>query len=254
MSFPSRPLPWAILLILFLPACPTTPEPPEYPLDLDEDEAARIVIGRLAGVEGLRAEIEVTFASDDDTRSASGALVALKPDRVRMQCWGPLGSTVLDLAVRGDRATLYLPREMRAVRIDLARLAGSPDEDYRSLLLVDSLLDELSIASMEYRREAGPSADRASLVVVEDGKPVSRIVYSRRTLLPVSRQRLVEPRYVVRFDDYRPFGGRWWPGEIRVDAGARRLRIEVDALEENPEVADALFEIRLPEGVEVEDR
>ena len=50
-------------------------------------------------------------------------VVARKPDGVRMQCWGPLGTTVLDLAVKGGRATLHLPRERRAVRIDLARLA-----------------------------------------------------------------------------------------------------------------------------------
>lgn len=213
--------------------------------------------GRLSGVTALRAEIDVTFETDDDSRSAGGALVARKPDRVRMQCWGPLGSTVLDLAVTGTIATLHLPREKRALRIDLARAAADPaavDASYRSLLLVDSLLDELSVADLEFRMEDDPAPETGSLVLIEDGRPVSRIVYSRRTLLPIRRERLVDPRYVIEFDDYRPFGERWWPGEIRVDEGGVRLTIELDSMEENPDLADALFEIRLPAGTDVEER
>jgi len=257
LSFPIRTLSWAVLLILFLPACRTTPAPPEYPLDLDRDEAARIVTNRMAGVEGLRAKIDVTFESDDDSRSASGALVARKPDLVRMQCWGPFGTTVLDLAVKGGRATLHLPRERRAVRIDLSRLASDPesmDEDYRSLLLVGSVLDELSLADHEIRHEDDPEPGIGSIVLLKDGRPVSRIRFDRRTLLAQQRQRLIPPLYTIEFSDHRPFGARWWPGEIRVDAGARRLTIELDDVEENPEVTDALFEIRLPAGVDVETR
>lgn len=257
MRLPIRTFACAVLLTVFLPSCRTTPAPPEYPPDLDRDAAARIVLGRLAGVRGLRAEVGVTFESAGDSRSADGAVVAESPDRVRMQCWGPFGSTVLDLAVRGERATLYLPRERRALRVDLGRLAANPeagDTDYRSLLLVHSLLDELTIADLEYRLEDDPSPGTGSVVSIRDGVPVSRTVFSRRTLLPVERRRLVDPRYVITFDDYRPFGERWWPGEIRVEAGSRRLTVELDALEENPALPDSLFDVDLPPGVEIEDR
>jgi len=224
---------------------------------MDRDEAARRVTSRLSGVTGLRAEIDVTFESDDDLRSAGGALVAQKPDRVRMQCWGPLGSTVMDLAVRGNEALLFLPRERRAVRIDLARLADEPkagNEDYRALLLVGSLLDELSIADMAFRHEEDPAPDRGSLLLLSGGRPVSRVVYSRRTLLPVTREHLVKPRYVIEFSEYRLFGEHWWPGVIRVDSGDRKLTVEMGSLETNPEIEGDIFEIVVPPGVDEETR
>jgi len=120
--------------------------------------------------------------------------------------------------------------------------------------MVGSLLHELSMAEMAFRLEEDPSPGRGSLLLLSDDEPVSRIVFSRRTLLPVTRERLIPPRYVIRYSDYRQFGRHWWPGVIRVDAGERKLEIEMGSLETNPKIEGDLFEIFLPPEVEVETR
>jgi hypothetical protein len=85
------------------------------------------------------------------------------------------------------------------------------------------------------------------------GPPLGTVTYDRRTLLPVSRESF-DPRYVVTYGEYRPFGELWWPTEILVSAVGRELAIEIEDLEVNPDLPDDLFEIDLPDGVDVESR
>jgi len=209
------------------------------------------VVTRLAGVDSFNAEIGITFTMDGEDRSASGALVVSRPDRVRMRCWGPLGVTVMDLLVADGQATLYMPQEERAltVALDEQRDGEEISRQIRALTLIDTLLDELRTADRDWRRDDGAAC--AAVLLLDEGIPVTRIIYNSATLLPLRREDLVRG-IRVEYADYREGRQRWWPGTITVTEGEITVVVEIDEVEENPELNPAVFVMELPEGTEVE--
>ena len=238
-----------LILLWFLTGCGATP--PIQPPGLDPEEAARRVVTRLAGVESFSAEIGITFNIDGEERSASGALVVALPDRVRMKCWGPFGVTVMDLLVADGRATLYLPQDERALLVNLRQHSDGEEvpSQLRAFMLVDTMLDELRTADRDWRREDGGA--ESAVLLLEAGRPVTRIVYDPQTLFHLRREDLVRG-IRIEYEDYQQSGERWWPGVTTVTQGDISVRVEVDDVEVNPELNPAMFVLELPEGTEVE--
>ncbi len=209
------------------------------------------MVTRLAGVDAFNAEIGITFTMNGEERSASGALVVARPDRVRMRCWGPLGVTVMDLLVADGRATLYLPQEQRALSVPLRdgdRGADVPRQ-IRALMLMDLLIDELRTADRDWRRDQ--AQDEAAVLLLDAGTPVTRIVYDPATLLPIRREDLRRGAR-VEYADYREGVHRFWPGTITVTEGAITVVVTVEDVVENPELNPAVFVMDLPEDTVVE--
>ncbi len=240
-----------LVLLWFLTGCGATP--PIQPPGLDPEEAARRVVTRLAGVESFSAEIGITFNLDTEERSASGALVVSQPGRIRMRCWGPFGVTVMDLLVVDGQVTLYLPQEERALTVDLGQHPDGEEvpSQIRAFMLMDTLLDELSTADRDWRREEGGA--EPAVLLLDAGRPVTRIVYDPRTLFPLYREDLVRGTR-IEYEDYQRSGERWWPGVITVTEGDLSVKVEVDDVVANPDLNPAMFVMELPEGTEIERR
>lgn len=239
------------MLLLLLIGCRETRPIPQPGLELDPEEACRRVVNRLAGVTAFNAEIGITFTMDGEERSASGALVVSRPDRIRMRIWGPLGVTVMDLLVKDGRATLYLPQEERAAVVTLENRKDENEvsPQIRALMLMDTLLDELRTADQEWQRDE--RGGESAVVLLDAGQPATRIVYDQATLLPIRREDLVRG-VTVEYADYREGEHRFWPGTITVTEGEISVVVEVEEVAENPELNPAVFELELPEDTVVE--
>jgi len=168
-----------------------------------------------------------------------------------MRIWGPLGVTVMDLLVRDGRATLYMPQEERAVVVTLGDREDGKEvsPQIRALVLMNTLLDELRTADQDWQRDERKG--ETAVLLLDAGKPVTRIVYDQSTLLPIRRDDLVRG-VTVEYTDYREGEKRFWPGTITVTEGDIAVVVEVEEVAENPELDPAVFELELPEDTVVE--
>ena len=146
-------------------------------------------------------------------------------------------------------ATVELQGPNGKISRDSDHGAGPVSAVYRAINRVirePNKLIEFSVAAITEGLDA--------VVLLRRGSPVARIVFDQATLLPVRRESLVGDRVTIRYSDYEQMGGVWWPGQTVVEAGDLVLEASVSDLEPNPELVPAVFEMRLPAGVEIEER
>jgi hypothetical protein len=183
-------------------------------------------------------------------------------------------STVLDLAIRGGDATLWLPRKQRCYKGKRADILASSEAELALVALAGNAHDLFfphawSDAAIDRTSRVERERDVVNLYEVQG----ERRVFARRVWLNpaqpvVDKQEVLGPSGkllgTVRYEDYRFPAGRAaapdapkyaYPARVCLANadGGRGLDLEIEELFVNTELTPARFDIRLPEGQAVED-
>lgn len=239
---------------LLLAACRTLPEP-LVPLPPEDPRPARLLASldeRAAARRALRGRAELAVESDrfEVPPPTRQVLVLERPDRLRVEILGFLSQTQAVLTTDGGRYELFLADGQRyesgmvyrgllwdVARIDLEPrevvelLLGAPIADGR-LTLQRALATPDGGVQLEL---AGPPAAGTQTFVFDAAGRLRRM---RR-----------EPAGLdVRFDAYAPVGSAALPHAVAVEHSGTRAEVSLRDLELNPDLPDALFELRAAAG------
>jgi hypothetical protein len=240
----------ALVAGLLLAACRTLPGP-LAPLPPEDPRPARLLASldeRAAERRALRgrAELEVESERFEVPPRTRQVLVLERPDRLRVEILGFLNQTQAVLTTGGGRYELFVAdgqryesgMAYRGLLWDVARIDLEPREVVELLLgapIADrrlALRRALATPDGGVRLElAGPPAAGSQTFVFDAAGRLRRM---RR-----------EPEGLdVRFDAYAPVGPAAVAHTVTVEHSGTRAEVSLRDVELNPELTDALFELR----------
>jgi hypothetical protein len=204
--------------------------------------------------------IEGGFLDEDEVR-IHGQLAERWPEDLRLQGHYGAMRKLFDLGVRGERFELLDHRDGVLYRGD----AFDPE----SAIELGFALRPGDLARLLRLGGAGPLRAAGGLQVERAGEEIlvrfalpgdaavweARFASADGRLLRLSRA--LGPEIVLRvtYSDYFRTGGRWIPRRVAVEhpGGAERIYIEVRSIRLDDDLPDALFQMRVPDDVEVVD-
>jgi hypothetical protein len=204
--------------------------------------------------------IEGGFLDEDEVR-IHGQLAERWPEDLRLQGHYGAMRRLFDLGVRGERFELLDHRDGVLYRGD----AFDPE----SAIELGFALRPGDLARLLRLGGAGPLRAAGGLQVERAGEEIlvrfalpgdaavweARFASADGRLLRLSRA--LGPEIVLRvtYSDYFRTGGRWIPRRVAVEhpGGVERIYIEVRSIRLDDDLPDALFQMRVPDDVEVVD-
>lgn len=232
----------AIGLALALGAGCAARPPAPGPALAGADEVRALLARRTRETATMTATFRLALhRADGAAETSRGAVVVVRPDRLRLQIFSFGVMTAYDYTAAGDRYRVRRPLE----GVDRVGRFGEPapgdaaalGEDLRPLFLLAAPADSARVddAGERYRVTlADPGGRREIEVSKRDGR------VERETLYGAAG----EPRLAVQYGDYRAVDGFAMPFAIRVrDPGrATTLAIDVQRYTRNLPVDPKLFE------------
>ncbi len=258
-----RPL-LATALLLGLAACAGSRRPQEValqpPLSLPTvDSLRQIVESRRQSLHSLRSEARVNLESPEGSGSARQAILAARPDFLRVEVFSPFGTAFVLTAAHG-RLAAYVRNENRLYRGVASRenLSHYAQLDLRLPDIVDLML------GTPPERQPGfglvffdPASGHIRLrQEIPTGTQV--IDFAGEPLRPVAvEQRARDDQLIWRaeFSRHESIGGVLVPLHIDLEQPEhqRRVSIDFESPEPNPELAGRLFALQPPPGSEEVD-
>ncbi len=228
--------------LLAATACRPAARPPAPPAAIQSDaQAAAIVAARDVDARTLRATFKLVFrAADGSAEATRGAVVVVRPDRLRLQIFSFGVVTAYDYTANGDR---YRIREPLNGRQRIGRFGeGAADErgalgdDLRPLFLFTTPSGAWTV------RDGG---DR--YLVTVQSFPGRRVVEVAKRSGMIERETIFArdvPELVIDYGDFRDVDGVSMPFTIDVRMPGRNVSVSivVTRYERNAPVDGALFE------------
>jgi hypothetical protein len=213
-----------------------------------------------------------------DYTSFSGYILLKKPNKLRVLGLLPVVHTrAFDMASNGSTFKMWIPPKNKVIQGSdkIITPAASPLENMRPYIFVESLLVS-AVTPADFTYLAGETRyelDPASKQLME--KPdydvgvlhrkgdtnqllPSRIIHiSRQDLMPYE-QDVYDPQGVIEteafYSDYKSFDGVVFPGTIKIKRPLEEYEITltINKLTANQTLTEDQFEIKLPEGVLVQ--
>lgn len=231
----------AVLASALLAGCSLKPPAAAPGAGADRADQARAVVERRAAQSRT---LTATFTlevrrKEGPAEKSRGAVVVVRPDRLRLQIFSFGVMTAYDFTVAGERYHVRRPLEGIDVvgRFGDAGSRGAIDlgEDLRPLFLAPSMADaDVEDAGDRYRVTAREPSGRREIDVDKRG---GRIVAERLFAKD-------EPRIAIEYGDYRAVAGLEMPFSIRVryPQKAVEVAITVGRYTRNQPVDPKLFE------------
>jgi hypothetical protein len=200
-----------------------------------------------------RAQLVVSAPEWDGSSQAEAAVVARRPDAIRLRAWvGP--STLFDVIGVGDTCGAHLVRYgawARGPCAGLASFSGLPAQpaDVVEALFGEPFLDQDSLVVDEQEADAV----LASWPAPGGGRIHGR--FRRAGFVPTSYEwrEGERVRARLRYDDFLQESFGPWPRTVQVEWPERRalLRLRFHELDLDPELDESLFALAPPEGATV---
>jgi hypothetical protein len=229
--------------LLAATACrPARPPAPAVPAAIQSDaQAAAIVAARDVDARTLRATFKLVVHKADGSEEATrGAVVVVRPDRLRLQIFSFGVVTAYDYTANGDR---YRIREPLSGGQRIGRFSdvagderGALGDDLRPLFLATVPSGAATV------RDGG---DRYLVTVhTTRGRRVAEVAKRSGTIVRETVFVRDVPELVIDYGDFRDVDGVSMPFAIEVSMPGRRgaLSIAVTRYERNAPVDGALFE------------
>jgi YD repeat-containing protein len=214
----------AAILVLTLSACATAPriQPPPS-----------VAPGK--AVETLQSEVTLSVKSGDRSIGGHGYLVFRRPDRFHLALLSPIGFTLLDVYLAGDRITCLVPSKHTAYQGNIAEL---PDRN---------ALKGWGMMRWVIDTPPAPQGGRTLERLTPEGKKET-LSYDERGLLLAKSD---ENGDRVAYQDYRDRNGVAFPSSIEMgNAQGDTVRIVFDEPEINQPLDEAALTPSL-EGIDI---
>ncbi len=244
--------------------------------------------GLTATVEIRATQLKTKEGVAKDFPSCKGFILMRKPGMLRV-VGQYFGVRIFDMASDGGRFTLLMPTKGKVIEGSDAKdkkPAHPPDhpaenkdpsfENLRPGFFFDAMVVRGVAADDYYTRMADTetieSSDKKHLYSVPEyvlsitrhnpgsrnDTPVRVITFRREDLLPYQQDLYDENGTLeteVSYAQYTDFGGVKYPSQITIKRPLEgiRLVLSVDRVVENPKLTDDQFQIKLPDGVKVQD-
>lgn len=229
--------------LVLAPGCEPRARPPAPPVAATGAQEVRALLARRTSeTKTMTATFKLELRrADGAAESSRGAVVVVRPDRLRLQIFSFGVMTAYDYTVAGDRYRVRRPLE----GVDRIGRFGEPPagdpsglgEDLRPLFLPAAPVDSARVedAGERYRVTLAEQGGRREIdVSKQDGRVELERLYAAGG----------EPRLAVEYGDYRAVDGFAMPFAIRVryPAKAVMLVIDVQRYTRNQPVDPRLFE------------
>jgi outer membrane lipoprotein-sorting protein len=213
-----------------------------------------------------------------DYTSFSGYILLEKPNKLRVLGLLPVVHTrAFDMASNGSTFQMWIPTKNKVIQGSdkIINPAASPLENMRPYIFVESLLvkavkpEDFTYLAGETTYQVDPNSklmleklDYDVGVLHRKGDTnhllPSRIIHINREDLMPYEQDVYDPQGVIEteafYSDYKSFGGVVFPGTIKIKRPQEEYEITltINKLTANQPLADDQFELKLPEGVVVQ--
>jgi outer membrane lipoprotein-sorting protein len=246
----------AAVACLLATGCAAARPRPEPPLALPSAERLEeLLAARHAAAGSVRGLARIVYERGEETVGARHAVVARRPDRLRLEVLAPFGATAL-VTSNGREFALYVRSEGRVYRGpatagSIAAYAALPvgAEDVVAMLLGTPPPRPATGAATVAREAAG--LVRLSVPIAAGRQDVW---FAPDTLWPVACETALADGRTLRvtFGDYRVVGAEVFPHSIDLSAtpGDRAVRVRWAAPALNAPIADELFAFPGRPGVE----
>lgn len=249
----SRLLPIALCaLVLSLPAC-AGPKVKEGRVPTwSETELSRLR-ERSEHWRGYQAMLYVTAETDKGRLQRVKTLVlAVPPDRFRLEAMSPFGSTLGLLLVEPAGASLWVPSQQALLTAERAealvqRALGVP-------LPVEAFAYCLAAAVPPEQLKGAVPETRKDGFVLEAQEPLHGWSFSWHfSHSPFALKRLVvqdaDHRYTIDYEPPVPVDQAAVPNRISVTSTEGQIDVKVDQIKSTPSLQEAAFRVNFPDGV-----
>ena len=252
----------------------TTELPPPPPARTASRQDLINTIQRIASVESMKAKIEITLTVQTSERNretryrnVQGALVIRRPGWIRTSAEAPGGiAKAYDMVSDGTTFQVHLPWQNRVyegetslVQVSENRFENIRPQHMLQAIMLEPIEDETKVLlDIEMYGQSGYQV----LHVVQDGPGntlrIRRKYWFSRSDLQLARLMILDDHTEVATDawyrDWQEDEGLPYPQHIRVDRlqDGYSLEIEISNPGLNEEVPADLFQLALPDNIEVE--
>ena len=255
-------------------------------MNADALQLVKAINQRYSQVQSFTATMDFTVSvggaskgKQTDYTSFLGYILFRKPEMLRVLILVPVLHThAVDLASNGNTFTLLIPPKNRAIegKNSVTKKSANPLENLRPNVFVDALLVHSispdQIVSVIHESETTlnrktkqlielPEYDLSVLTAPPPGSslanPLRVIRFSRLNLLPLEQDSYDgsgELEMQVLYGPYQDYSGFQFPSTIDISRplDEYRIRLTVDKLILNPPLSDEQFELKIPNGVQVQ--
>ena len=231
------------------------------------------IIGRFARVESLKAtvDLQLTYLNDQRTkenilRDVRGAIVAQRPDAIRVQALLPVTrQRAIDMVSRDGMFRVYLPWQNRFFEgaTDVEKRSEKRSENIRPQHVLEPLLikpiGENDVLALDVLLEGRTPYYVVLQLAPQNGRyRIARKFWFNRTDLTLSRLEIRgddgELATAARYSEWVDFGEKIFPTTATIDRPVDGYTLKVTFLkpgiDEQP--TENAFDLQPPDGVEIE--